>query len=128
MPCGLWKTAPLGNATPTLRTHRLQAAEVLIGGNCGVYEGTVVKRRAVLGTGTILNRSTPVYDIVRGQIYNANDEEPLVIPEEAVVVAGSRAITQGKGKEWGISLYTPVIVKYRDSKTDTKIQLEDLLR
>ncbi|MDQ2947352.1 MAG: 2,3,4,5-tetrahydropyridine-2,6-dicarboxylate N-succinyltransferase, partial [Acidobacteriota bacterium] len=87
-----------------------------------------VKRRAVLGTGTILNRSTPVYDIVRGQIYAATETEPLMIPEEAVVVAGSRAITKGLGKEWGISLYTPVIVKYRDSKTDTKIQLEDLLR
>ncbi len=102
--------------------------DVLVGGNCGVYEGTVVKRRAVLGTGTILNRSTPVYDIVRGQIYAATETEPLMIPEEAVVVAGSRAITKGLGKEWGISLYTPVIVKYRDSKTDTKIQLEDLLR
>jgi 2,3,4,5-tetrahydropyridine-2-carboxylate N-succinyltransferase len=102
--------------------------DVLVGGNCGVYEGTVVKRRAVLGTGTILNRSTPVYDIVRGQIYTATDDEPLMIPAEAVVVAGSRAITKGIGKDWGISLYTPVIVKYRDSKTDTKIQLEDLLR
>ena len=102
--------------------------DVLVGGNCGVYEGTVVKRRAVLGTGTILNRSTPVYDLVRSQIYAATDEEPLVIPEEAVVVAGSRAIQHGPGKDWGISLYTPVIVKYRDSKTDTKIQLEDLLR
>ncbi len=102
--------------------------DVLIGGNCGVYEGTVVKRRAVLGTGTILNRSTPVYDLVREQIYTATDDEPLVIPEDAVVVAGSRAVTRGKGKEWGISLYTPVIVKYRDSKTDAKIQLEDLLR
>ena len=102
--------------------------DVLVGGNCGVYEGTVVKRRAVLGTGTILNRSTPVYDVVRGCIHAATDTEPLVIPEEAVVVAGSRAITHGKGKEWGLSLYTPVIVKYRDSKTDTKIQLEDLLR
>jgi 2,3,4,5-tetrahydropyridine-2-carboxylate N-succinyltransferase len=102
--------------------------DVLAGGNCGVYEGTVVKRRAVLGTGTILNRSTPVYDLVRGEVYHATDEEPLIIPEEAVVVAGSRAITHGPGKDWGISLYTPVIVKYRDSKTDTKIQLEDLLR
>lgn len=102
--------------------------DVLVGGNCGVYEGTVVKRRAVLGTGTILNRSTPVYDLVRGLVYSATDDEPLVIPEEAVVVAGSRAVQHGKGKEWGISLYTPVIVKYRDSKTDTKIQLEDLLR
>lgn len=102
--------------------------DVLIGGNCGIYEGTVVKRRAVLGTGTILNRSTPVYDLVRGEIYSAAGDEPLMIPEEAVVVAGSRAITKGQGKDWGISLYTPVIVKYRDSKTDTKIQLEDLLR
>ncbi len=102
--------------------------DVLVGGNCGVYEGTVVKRRAVLGTGTILNRSTPVYDLVRNIVHRATDDEPLVIPQEAVVVAGSRAITTGLGKEWGISLYTPVIVKYRDDKTDTKIQLEDLLR
>jgi 2,3,4,5-tetrahydropyridine-2-carboxylate N-succinyltransferase len=102
--------------------------DVLVGGNCGVYEGTVVKRRAVLGSGTILTRSTPVYDIVRGQVYSASDHEPLVIPEDAVVVAGSRAITHGPGKDWGVSLYTPVIVKYRDSKTDAKIQLEDLLR
>ena len=102
--------------------------DVLVGGNCGVYEGTVVKRRAVLGTGTILNRSTPVYDLVRQQVYRASDDEPLVIPDEAVIVAGSRAVTSGPGKEWGISVYTPVIVKYRDSRTDTKIQLEDLLR
>jgi 2,3,4,5-tetrahydropyridine-2-carboxylate N-succinyltransferase len=102
--------------------------DVLVGGNCGVYEGTVVKRRAVLGTGTILNRSTPVYDLVRGQVYSATDEQPLIIPEEAVVVAGSRPIQRGPGKDWGISLYTPVIVKYRDAKTDAKLQLEDLLR
>ncbi len=102
--------------------------EVLIGGNCGVYEGTVVKRRAVLGTGTILNRSTPVYDVVRGQVYTAGDDEPLIIPEEAVVVAGARAIARGPGRDWGLSLYTPVIVKYRDQRTDAKLQLEDLLR
>ena len=102
--------------------------DVLVGGNCGVYEGTVVKKRAVLGTGTILNRSTPVYDLVRETVYRATDDLPLVIPEGAVVVAGSRAITSGIGKEWGISLYTPVIVKYRDEKTDAKVQLEDLLR
>lgn len=102
--------------------------EVLVGGNCGVYEGTIVKRRAVLGTGAILNRSTPVYDIVRGKVYAATESEPLVVPEEAVVVAGSRSISRGVGLDWGVSLYTPVIVKYRDSKTDTKIQLEDLLR
>lgn len=102
--------------------------EVLVGGNCGIYEGAVVKKRAVLGTGTILNRSTPVYDLVRGAVYKATDDEPLIIPEEAVLVAGSRAVTSGPGREWGISVYTPVIVKYRDDRTDTKIQLEDLLR
>ncbi|MGD0363890.1 MAG: 2,3,4,5-tetrahydropyridine-2,6-dicarboxylate N-succinyltransferase [Bryobacteraceae bacterium] len=102
--------------------------DVLVGGNCGVYEGVVVKKRAVLGTGTILNRSTPVYDLVRGVVHKASDEEPLTIPEEAVLVAGARAITAGPGRDWGISVYTPVIVKYRDSKTDTRIQLEDLLR
>jgi 2,3,4,5-tetrahydropyridine-2,6-dicarboxylate N-succinyltransferase len=102
--------------------------EVLVGGNCGVYEGTVVKRRAVLGTGTVLNRSTPVYDVVTGAVHSASADEPLVIPENAVVVAGARAIAQGRGKEWNLSLYTPVIVKYRDAKTDVKVQLEDLLR
>jgi len=102
--------------------------EVLVGGNCGVYEGTIVRRRAVLGTGVILNRSTPVYDVVNGAVFAATDDQPLIIPEEAVVVAGSRAITRGVGKAWGLSLYTPVIVKYRDSKTDAKVQLEDLLR
>ena len=102
--------------------------EVLVGGNCGVYEGTVVKRRAVLGSGVILTRSTPVYDLARERVVPASGDEPLVIPEDAVVVAGSRAVTRGKGKEWGVSLYTPVIVKYRDSKTEARIQLEDLLR
>src|SRR5579863_2908512 len=102
--------------------------DVLVGGNCGIYEGTVVKRRAVLGTGTILNRSTPVYDLVRQIVHRAEGDDPLVIPEEAVIVAGARAVTSGPGKDWGISVYTPVIVKYRDAKTDTKIQLEDLLR
>jgi len=102
--------------------------DVLVGGNCGVYEGTVVKRRAVLGSGTILTRSTPVYDIVRGEVYSATDDEPLIIPEDAVVVPGSRAVSKGHGKNWGISLYTPVIVKYRDTKTDARVQLEDLLR
>jgi len=102
--------------------------EVMVGGNCGVYEGAIVKRRAVLASGTILTRSTPVYDIVRGEVLKAMDDEPLVIPEGAVVVAGSRAIQLGPGRDWGISLYTPVIVKYRDSKTETRVQLEDLLR
>jgi 2,3,4,5-tetrahydropyridine-2-carboxylate N-succinyltransferase len=102
--------------------------EVLVGGNCGVYEGTIVKKRAVLGSGTILNRSTPVYDIVTGEVHSAVDDEPLVIPEDAVVVAGSRAIQHGRGKEWNLSLYTPVIVKYRDAKTDAKVKLEDIVR
>jgi 2,3,4,5-tetrahydropyridine-2,6-dicarboxylate N-succinyltransferase len=102
--------------------------DVLVGGNCGIYEGTVIKRRAVLGSGTILNRSTPVYDLVRATVHRVSDDGPLVIPEEAVVVAGSREVKSGVGKDWGISLYTPVIVKYRDAGTETKIQLEDLLR
>ena len=102
--------------------------DVLVGGNCGVYEGTVVKKRCVLGSGTILTRSTPVYDLARGEVYTASDDVPLVIPEGAVVVPGSRAIPHGRGKDWGISLYTPVIVKYRDEKTDARVRLEDLLR
>jgi 2,3,4,5-tetrahydropyridine-2,6-dicarboxylate N-succinyltransferase len=102
--------------------------EVLVGGNCGVYEGTVVKRGAVLGSGTVLNRSMAVYDVVRGAIYRSSDDDPLVIPERAVVVPGSRSISIGPGRDWGLSLAAPVIVKYRDSNTDTKVQLEDLLR
>ncbi len=102
--------------------------EVLVGGNCGIYEGTIVKKRAVLGSGVILTRSTPVYDLVREEVYTASGDAPLIVPEEAVVVAGSRAVSKGVGKDWNISLYTPVIVKYRDAKTDAKVQVEDLLR
>ncbi len=102
--------------------------DVLVGGNCGIYEGTVVKRRAVLGSGVILTRSTPLFDTVKDEIYRASDSGPLVVPENAVVVPGSRAISKGKGKEWGLSLYTPVIVKYRDEKTDRGVELEDILR
>ncbi len=102
--------------------------EVLVGGNCGIYEGTVVKRRAVLGTGTILNGSTPVYDLVRNAVYRARDGEPLVIPEGAVLVPGSRAVTSGPGKEWGLSISAAIIVKYRDDRTDARVQLEELLR
>lgn len=102
--------------------------EVMVGGNAGIYEGTVVKRRAVLGTGAILNRSTPVFDLVRNAIYKATTDEPLVIPEGAVLVPGSRAITSGPGKEWGLSIAAAVIVKYRDGKTEGRVQLEDVLR
>jgi 2,3,4,5-tetrahydropyridine-2,6-dicarboxylate N-succinyltransferase len=102
--------------------------EVMIGGNCGVYEGTIIKRSAVLGTGTLLNRSTPVYDIVKSLVYSAGPDGPLIIPENAVVVPGSRPISKGPGKDWGLSLYTPVIVKYRDATTDARVELEDLLR
>src|SRR5882724_8867892 len=102
--------------------------DVLVGGNCGVYEGTQVRARAVLGAGTILTRSTPLYDLVNEKVIRAEKDHPLVVPENAVVVPGSRAVTKGKGKEWGVSLYTPVIVKYRDAKTDTSIELEHLLR
>jgi 2,3,4,5-tetrahydropyridine-2-carboxylate N-succinyltransferase len=102
--------------------------DVLVGGNCGVYEGTLVHARAVLGAGTILTRSTPLYDLVRGEVYRATAEAPLEVPEGAVVVPGSRAVTKGAAAELGISLYTPVIVKYRDEKTDRGIELEDWLR
>lgn len=102
--------------------------DVMVGGNTGVYEGTVVKRRAVLGTGVLLNQSTPVFDLVNEKVLRAVDGQPLVIPEDAVVIPGSRAITQGIGKEWGLSVSAAIIVKYRDAKTEGKVQLEDLLR
>ncbi len=102
--------------------------DALVGGNCGVYEGTQVRARAVLGAGTILTRSTPLYDLVRGEIYRAAGDQPLVVPENAVVVPGARALSKGKAAEWGVSLYAPVIVKYRDEKTDASAALEDILR
>lgn len=102
--------------------------DALIGGNCGVYEGTIVGKGAVLAAGTIITGSTPVYDLVRDAVHRREGENPLRIPEGAVVVPGSRAITHGRGKELGISLYTPVIVKYRDEKTGQAVKLEDLLR
>jgi len=102
--------------------------DALIGGNTGVYEGTIVRKRAVLAAGTILTRGTPVYDVVNGTVLKATAEMPLIIPEGAVVVPGSRAISKGKGAEWGLSVYTPVIVKYRDEKTELSLELEDLLR
>jgi 2,3,4,5-tetrahydropyridine-2-carboxylate N-succinyltransferase len=102
--------------------------DVLVGGNCGVYEGTIVRKGAVLAAGTILTRGTPVFDLVNGTILRAEEALPLIIPENAVVVPGSRAVSKGKGQEWGLSLYAPVIVKYRDDKTGLSTTLEDLLR
>jgi 2,3,4,5-tetrahydropyridine-2-carboxylate N-succinyltransferase len=102
--------------------------DALIGGNTGVYEGTVVRKRAVLAAGTVLTRGTPVYDLIRGEIYKATADMPLIIPEGAVVVPGSRSVSKGKGAEWGLSLAAPVIVKYRDEKTELSLVLEDILR
>src|ERR1700734_1383324 len=111
------------NASPVILED-----DVLIGGNCGVYEGTIVRKRAVLAAGTVLTRGTPVYDVVRGEVLRAEGDRPLIIPEGAVVVPGARAVNKGKGEEWGLSVYTPVIVKYRDEKTELSLGLEDLLR
>jgi 2,3,4,5-tetrahydropyridine-2-carboxylate N-succinyltransferase len=102
--------------------------DVLVGGNCGVYEGAIVRKGAVLAAGTILTRGTPVFDLVNGAVLRASAEMPLIIPENAVVVPGSRAVSKGKGQQWGLSLYAPVIVKYRDEKTGLSTTLEDLLR
>ena len=102
--------------------------DVLVGGNCGVYEGTIVRKGAVLAAGTILTRGTPVFDLDKGDVLRATSDKPLIVPADAVVVPGSRAVGKGKGREWGLSLYTAVIVKYRDDKTDLSTALEDLLR
>jgi 2,3,4,5-tetrahydropyridine-2-carboxylate N-succinyltransferase len=102
--------------------------DVLIGGGCGVYEGTIVRERAVLAAGTILTGSTPVYDLAREKIYQRTAEAPLEIPAGAVVVPGSRSVRGEQGRAWGLSLYAPVIVKYRDEKTERAVQLEDYLR
>jgi len=102
--------------------------DVLVGGNTGLYEGAVVRKRAVIGAGTILTGSTPVYDLPNGRILRPERGVPLVVPERAVVVPGARAVTVGAGREWGLSLATPVIVKYRDEKTDARTELEQWLR
>jgi 2,3,4,5-tetrahydropyridine-2-carboxylate N-succinyltransferase len=102
--------------------------DVLIGGGCGVYEGTIVRERAVLAAGTILTGSMPVFDLVHERIYRRTSETPLEIPAGAVVVPGTRAVETERGRAWGLSLYAPVIVKYRDEKTDRSAQLEDYLR
>jgi len=102
--------------------------DVLVGGNTGIYEGTVVKQRAVIAAGVVITGSTPVYDLARGRVIRAEPGQPLVVPEGAVVVPGSRAVSAGKGPEWGLSLATPVIVKYRDDRTDTRTELEAWIR
>ncbi len=102
--------------------------EVMIGGNCGIYEGTQIRRRAVIGSGVILNRSTPVYDLVNKTVITSAPDGALIIPENAVVVAGSRPLSAPFAKEHGLSVYTPLIVKYRDEKTDAKTALEESLR
>jgi 2,3,4,5-tetrahydropyridine-2-carboxylate N-succinyltransferase len=102
--------------------------DVLVGGNCGVYEGTLVRTGAVLGAGTILTRSTPLYDLVRSEIYRSTADKPLVVPENAVVVPGARAVKKSAASDWNLSLYAPVIVKYRDQKTEQSTELEDWLR
>jgi len=102
--------------------------DVLIGGNCGIYEGTIVREGAVIGAGTILTGSTPVYDIVCDKIYFRTSEFPLEIPPGAVVIPGTRPITKGRGEELGLSVYTPIIIKYRDEKTENAVKLEDALR
>ena len=102
--------------------------EVLIGGNTGLYEGAVVKTRAVIGAGTVLTGSTPIYDLPKRRLIKSIDGLPVVIPEGAVVVPGARAVTAAQGQQWGLSLATPVIVKYRDDRTDTKTELEAWIR
>ena len=102
--------------------------DVVVGGNCGIYEGTVVRRRAVIGAGVVLTRGTPVYDLERQTVHRSENGKPLVIPENAVVVPGARAVKDDWGQTQGISLQTPVIVKYRDEKTDAATALESWLR
>jgi 2,3,4,5-tetrahydropyridine-2,6-dicarboxylate N-succinyltransferase len=102
--------------------------ECLIGGNTGIYEGAVIKSGAVIAAGTVLTGSTPVYDLPNNRVIKPEDGQPLVVPEGAVVVPGARQVTVGAGREWGLSLYTPVIVKYRDARTDTRTELEKWIR
>jgi 2,3,4,5-tetrahydropyridine-2-carboxylate N-succinyltransferase len=102
--------------------------DVLVGGNTGLYEGVVVRTRAVIGAGTVITGSTPLYDLPGGRIIRPDADEPLVVPEGAVVVPGARAVTVGEGAAWGLSLATPVIVKYRDARTDTRTELERWIR
>jgi 2,3,4,5-tetrahydropyridine-2-carboxylate N-succinyltransferase len=127
--CHLSAAAQIGgvlepiNASPVIIED-----DVIVGGNCGVYEGTVVRRRAVLGAGVILTRGTPVYDLVKEMVHRATGDQPLIIPEGAVVVPGARKVTSDFGEAQGLSLQTPVIVKYRDDRTDAATALEAWLR
>jgi 2,3,4,5-tetrahydropyridine-2-carboxylate N-succinyltransferase len=102
--------------------------DVMVGGNCGVYEGTVVKRRAVLAAGTIITASTPIYDLANGRILEPSPDAPTVVPEGAVVVPGTRPVTSGPGREWGLSVATPIIIKYRDERTSARTALEQWIR
>jgi len=102
--------------------------EVLVGGNTGIYEGAVIRAGAVIAAGTVLTGSTPLYDLPNGRIIKPEPGQPLVVPEAAVVVPGARDVTVGTGREWGLSLATPVIVKYRDARTDTRTELERWIR
>jgi len=102
--------------------------DVMVGGNCGVYEGTLVREGAVLGAGTILTASMLLYDLVQDRIHRREGDRPLEVPAGAVVVPGSRAVLSGTGLRQGLQLYAPVIVKYRDEKTDLSTRLEELLR
>lgn len=111
------------NATPVIVED-----DVLVGGNCGVYEGTIVRARAVLASGVILTRGTPVFDLVNERVYRASPDHPLEIPEAAVVVPGARAVKDGWGADQQLSLQAPIIVKYRDEKTDLATALESWLR
>jgi 2,3,4,5-tetrahydropyridine-2-carboxylate N-succinyltransferase len=102
--------------------------DVLVGGNCGIYEGAIVKRRAVLAAGTILTGSTPIFDLPNGRLIERAAGQPMIVPEGAVVVPGARPVTTGVGREWGLSVATPVIVKYRDERTDARTALEEWIR
>jgi 2,3,4,5-tetrahydropyridine-2-carboxylate N-succinyltransferase len=102
--------------------------DVLVGGNTGVYEGAVIRARAVIGAGVVITGSTPLYDLPNGTIVRPDAGQPLVVPAGAVVVPGARAVTVGSGREWGLSLATPVIVKYRDDRTDMRTGLESWIR
>jgi len=113
---------PIGNVPVVIED------DVIVGGNCGIYEGTIVRSRAVIGAGVVLTGSTPVYDVVRSQIYRRTAEHPLEIPYGAVVIPGARPLRGAFAEQHGLSMQTPLIVKYRDEKTDSATALEEALR